>query len=90
MLLQGGVLDGDVLLEVPARKLDFLILATAINAHQHPVPDSRRKAGQDEQEDIGPEARPERQDALQEERETEDDGGEVEVRERAIALCKPN
>ena len=90
LCLEFGVLDGDVFLDVTARKLDLLVLAGAVHAHRGPVRDGDGDTEKNDKEDVCLEAAmaEDRQSALDEPWDAEDEGGEVEVVEGAVALCE--
>lgn len=91
LCLELGVVNGNVLLEVPLGQLDFLVLALPIHAHNRPVGNSHWKAEQQKQEDIGLEATTvhDGQNTLDQPRDDYDEGTEVNVVEGAVAFVQP-
>ena len=88
LCLEFGVLDGDVFLDVTARKLDLLVLAGAVHAHRSPVRDGDGDTEKDNEEDVCLEAAmaEDRQSALDEPWDAEDEASKLGVGEVAVAL----
>jgi hypothetical protein len=88
--LEPRVVNGDVFLDVAFRQNDLLVLTLAVHTHESPVRHRDRKAEDQEEEEIGlePTTVDDGQDALDEPWHDDDEGGEVEVVERTVALHK--
>ena len=56
LCLELGVLDGDVLLDIAARKLDLLVDTGTVRAHDGPVGGGDGDAEEKDKEDVGLEA----------------------------------
>jgi len=89
-LLHLRVLDGDVLFNVLARKLNLLVFPLSIHAVQGPVRDSGGYASKDEQKEIGlePATVDEGKEGLEDVRSDEDAYSKVVVVEGAVAFCE--
>ena len=90
LCLELGVLDGDVLLDVTAGELDLLVLAGAVHAHDCPVGNGDGDAHDEDKEEVSLEAATteDGEGPLDDPGDAEDEGGEVEVGEVAIALSE--
>ena len=86
--LELRVLDGDVLLDIAARKLDLLVDTGTVRAHDGPVGGGDGDAEEKDKEDVGLEAAVAKdgEGALDEPGDAKDEGGELGVGEVAIAL----
>lgn len=88
--LQLRVVNRDVLLNVLPRQRDLFVLPRPIHTHQRPVRDRDWHAQDEHKEQIRLEATPvnEGEHTLDEPWDSEDEGGEVDVVEGAVALRK--
>lgn len=86
--LEVGVVNRDILLQVPARQLDLLILTPAEPAHYSPVADCHRNTQKHQEEEIGLETTMvnDREYTLDDPWHDYDEGGKMYVVEGAIAL----
>lgn len=87
---EGKVLEVNVVLDVPAGKLDLLVLAFTVVARIRPVAEDYRECEKDDQDPVG------RRSSVSNEGDpffkeiwhAKDESGERKVAEVAIALCK--
>lgn len=88
--LEFGVVDGNVVFDVLSRQSDLFVSARTIDTDEGPVSDGGRDTGEDENEEVGLEASvfDDRKERLDEIGNYDDESGEVEVVEGAVALCK--
>ena len=88
LLLQLGVVDRDVLFKVALRELDLVVLALAVHAHERPVAhrDGDTEDNEDEQVRLKTATVDDGEDALCNPWDTNNEDGEVEVAEMAVAL----
>lgn len=86
LLLERGVLDGDVLVDGLVGEDAVVAYANVGATHEHPVGDGGGETGEEEEEDIGSLEGEVGDEAGEEVRDEEDGGGELEVGEGAVAL----
>ena len=89
-LLQFGVLDVDIFLNVLARQHDFLVPATTVNTVESPVANSCGSARQKEHEKVGfePSIFDNREEALDDIRNDDEEGSKMIVVECTVSFSK--
>lgn len=89
-LLELGVLDSNILLDVLARQRDLLVSPRTINTVERPIPHCSRDTSQQEHEQIGLEAAifNDGKERLEDIRNDHDEGSEMIIVEGAVALSK--
>lgn len=90
LCLELGVVNRDIFLHMPTRKLDLLVLARAVSAHDRPVCDGDGHAEQNDHEDVGlqPAAVDEGKHALDEPWNNNDRSSQLDIGEVAIAFVE--
>ena len=89
-LLELGIVNGDILLDVLARQRDLLVSPRTINAVESPIPHCSRGSSQQEHEQISLEAAifNDGKERLEDVRNDHKEGGEMIIVEGAVPLGK--
>ena len=90
LCLELVIIDSHILLYRPTRKKDFLVLATTHHAHDGPVGEGCGDSQEEQHKDIGLETTTvhDREYAFREPGNDDDEDSQMDVAERAIALCE--
>jgi hypothetical protein len=89
-LLELGVVDSDVLVNILARQLNLFVFPVSVNAHKGPVTDSRGCTKYEKQEQVGFETTilDDGSEGFDNIRDDKDEDGQMDVAKRTIALCE--